>query len=176
MKLTIGISNPALSGGLAILLASVPGLGAQCAPPPSGTMVAWYAFNETIGNLAENFATQNTGVWSSSPPTPVPGMVLGALSFNGTSNYVDSSTSLATNFGPGGQVSVCSGGGGGAYSSCTGDFSFDAWVNIPSHPSLPKTIIDKRGAGPVGYSVYISQDRIGLQLADGTGTAGYDNY
>ncbi len=147
---------------------------AQCTNVPSGALVAWYAFNETITTVdSPNYATGNTGIWSSSPPITVPGMVYYALSFNGVSNYLDSVDSVVTNFGPGTTSATC---GGGYFSSCTGDFSFDAWVNIPAHPSLPMTIIDKRGTGPIGYSIYINQDRFGVQLADGTGTFGYDNY
>jgi len=147
---------------------------AQCAAVPSGAIVAWYAFNEEITTVdSPNYATGNTGVWSSNPPTPVLGMVYGALSFNGLNNYLDSVDSVVTNFGPGATSATC---GGGYFSSCTGDFSFDAWVNIPSYPSLPMTIIDKRGPGPVGYSIYINADRFGVQLADGTGAVGYDNY
>jgi Concanavalin A-like lectin/glucanases superfamily len=158
-----------------LLLTSAQAVFAQCDPPPSGTMVAWYPMDEASGGLSGNLATGNTGIWSPTPPTPVPGMVGMALSFNGVNNWVDSANSIATNFGPAG-TATC---GGGDFSSCTGDFTIDAWVNIPSYPILPETIVDKRVVGPIspiGYSLYINANRIGLQLADGTGTVGYDNY
>ncbi|MFN7999229.1 MAG: LamG domain-containing protein [Bryobacteraceae bacterium] len=170
-----GLAAPLLYAAIAVLTTSS-AVRAQCVNPPTGSIVAWYAFNETIPNLSENWATQNTGRWSTSEPTPVPGMVFGALSFNGVDNYLDSNDSVVTNFGPAGSSSTCS---GGFFSSCTGDFSFDAWVNIPAYPSLPMTIIDKRAfevSSPIGYSIYINGSRIGLQLADGTGAVGYDNY
>jgi hypothetical protein len=134
-------------------------------------MVAWYPMDEPSGGFSANLATGNLGVWSSPSPTPVVGMVSNALNFNGVNNYVDSLDSIVTNFGPAG--TTCS---GGDFSSCTGDFTIDAWVNIPSHPSLPMAIVDKRGPGPIGYEFYINANRIGIQLADGTGAVGYDNY
>jgi hypothetical protein len=156
----------------ALLLTTTPAVLGQCDPPPSGTMVAWYPLDESGGGFSANPATGNTGVWSSSPPVPVPGMVGNALSFNGVNNYVDAPSSIVTNFGAVG-TTPCR---GGDFSSCTGDFTIDAWVNIPVHPTLPEPIVDKRGAGPIGYSFYINANRIGLQLADGTGLVGYDNY
>ena len=133
---------------LALLLTIAPAVLAQCVLPPSGTMVAWYPLDEPSGGFSANLATANLGVWSSPSPTPVGGMVGNALSFNGVNNYVDSLDSIVTNFGPAG--TTCS---GGDFSSCTGDFTIDAWVNIPAHPSLPMAIVDKRGPGPIGCGV-----------------------
>ena len=157
---------------LAVLLAIAPVARAQCVAPPTGAMVAWYPLDEFGGGLSANLATGNTGVWSPSAPTPIAGMVGEALMFNGVDNYVDAADSTITNFGPAG-TAPCS---GGDFSSCTGDFSIDAWVNIAQHPVLPMPIVDKRGAGGLGYEMYINANRIGLQLADGTGPVGYDNY
>ena len=55
---------------ISIALATAPAARAQCDLPPTGTMVAWYPFDETAGGLSANLATQNTGVWSSPPPVP----------------------------------------------------------------------------------------------------------
>jgi hypothetical protein len=164
----MGSRGHAISGlcALALVLITAPAVLAQCALTPSGTIVAWYPFDELSTGPSVNLATGNNGTWSPTPPIAVVGLDSGGLYFNGTNTYVDSSDSLVTNFGAGGMGSTCA---GGDFSSCTGDFSFDVWVDIPAHSSLPMTIIDKRGPGPIGYSIYINQDRIGIQLADGTG-------
>jgi len=154
-----------------VLLSSVPAAHAQCVLPPTGVMVAWYPLEE--GGFSADLATRNNGTWSAPPPTPVGGKVGLALSFAGN-NYVQSPDSILTNFGPAG-TAPCA---GADFSSCTGDFSIEAWVQFPygSLPNQPEAIVDKRGPGPIGYSFYINDDRLGLQLADGTGPNGYDNY
>jgi hypothetical protein len=155
--------------GLAILLTMVPAVLAQCAPPPTGTMVAWYPL-DTYG---VNVATRSREIRSAVLPYQVVGEVNFALGFDGVDTYVGSPDSILTNFGPA-RTGSCT---GGDFSSCSGDFSIEAWVNLQGHrPSLPEAIMDKRGPGPIGYSFYIDANRIGLQLADGTGPVGYDNY
>ena len=108
----------------------------------------------------------------------VSGKVNLALQFDGAHNYIDAPDSPLTDFGPAG-TTPCA---GGDLSSCSGDFSIEAWVNLQGHrPSLPEAIVDKRDPGPggpfpFGYSFYINANRIGLHLADGAGPVGYDNY
>jgi hypothetical protein len=151
----------------------------NCVSPPNTTMVAWYDFDETSGGLSSNLATANTGVQVGGP-TPVPGMVAGALSFNGINQYVDSPTSIVTNFGPGiaGPIPfqlTCS----GDDSTCQGDFSIDTWMEIPAVPFGVATIVDKRTGSPPlinGYSFYLYNNMMGIQLADGLGAQGYSNY
>jgi hypothetical protein len=161
-----------------INITSGPTQALNCVNPPNTTMVAWYPFDETnpIAGMSANLATGNTGFWSPSPPTPIAGKVAGALDFNGFSNYVDSPSTIATNFGPGVNSPLwCS----GNYSTCQGDFSIDTWINIPSIPSGVATIVDKRTGTPpniLGYSFYLYNNRLGLQLADGLGSIGYSNY
>jgi hypothetical protein len=59
-----------------------------------------------------------------------------------------------------------------------GDFSIDMWLFVPSHwlsgPGSVRTLIDKRtNAGGVrGYSLFVYNSRLGVQLADGS----YTNY
>jgi hypothetical protein len=141
----------------------------SCDPPPTGTMVAWYPFDELNGPTSANLATQNSATWSNPGPTPVAGEVAGALSFNGNNNYLQSPDSIATNFGPAG-TSPCS---GGDYSTCQGDFSIDVWINIPSQPGGVEVIVDKRSSAPVGYEFYLYSDYISFQLGD---ASGYTNY
>jgi Concanavalin A-like lectin/glucanases superfamily len=161
-----------------ISVTSGPTQALNCVNPPNTTMVAWYPFDETnpSAGMSANLATGNTGFWSTSPPTPIAGKVAGALNFNGISNYVDTPSSIATNFGPGVNVPVwCS----GDYSTCQGDFSIDTWINIPSIPSGNATIVDKRsGAVPLiyGYNFFLYNNQLGLQLADGQGPVGYSSY
>lgn len=154
----------------------VPNCGAACAPPPNTTMVAWYPFDELVGPTAANLATGNTGAHTGGP-TPVPGIVAGALSFNGTSAYVKSVSTIVTNFGPANTSAFCGSGSQGGYSACLGNFSIDAWVRIQSNaPTGVMVIVDKRSSNPIkGYSFFVVsqgpfQRKLGLQLADGIGT------
>jgi hypothetical protein len=144
-----------------------------CVLPPNTTMVGWYPFDETSGPLALNLATANDGAHLGNP-TPVPGMVAGALSFDGIDDYVESPSSIVTNFGPATTTAACS----GSFSTCPGDFSFDAWIQVLS-PVTTNIIVDKRlGNIPTlrGYSFFLYfPGSLGLQLADGLGT-GFSNY
>jgi hypothetical protein len=160
-------------GAMAMALAIPTIAHAQaCDRPPTGTMVAWYPFDEAVGNTSANLATGNTGVWSPTPPTPVDGVVAGALNFNGINNYVDMPDSIVTNFGPAGGATC-----GGSYSTCQGNFSIDVWVYVPSFPSYyVYAIVDKRDSHPHGYelalygnSFYSPYTSMVVQLADSTG-------
>ncbi len=148
---------------------------ASCDPAPSSTMVAWYSFDEPSGFTSGNLATQNSGTWGGGV-TAVPGIVGGAVSFDGASGYIDSPSSHVTNFGPGTNASSC----GGAYSTCQGDFSIAVWIQVPADlDNSVKTILDNRsGSAPNlhGYSMYLSYDRLGIQLADGGAHGGFTNY
>lgn len=143
-----------------------------CVQPPNTTMVGWYPFDETSGPLALNLATANDGAHVNNP-TPVPGMVAGALRFDGIDDYVESPSSIVTNFGPASSITACS----GSFSTCPGDFSFDAWIRV-APGATTAVILDKR-AGTIptlkGYHFFLYQGTLGVQLADGIGS-GYDNY
>jgi len=152
----------------------------SCVQPPNTTMVAWYSFDETQTGTSRNLATGNTGTWypAANLPVPVPGMVGGALSFNGVNQYIESPSSLVTDFGPGKTAAECAAMNQGGYSACMGDFSVDTWVQVPPGASRDvMTVLDKRGASSfgiapqgetvVGYHVFLYQGKIGLQLADG---------
>jgi len=160
---------------LALLLTSSPAVLAQCAPSPTGAMVAWFAFDQ--GYDSYDLAGGAPISWSFPEPALVsPGFVsYAAPSLDGATTYAEIPNTIVANIGPG--TGTCFTGGEGAFSSCTGDFSIEAWVNLQGHePSSPETVVDKRGPGPIGYSLYINANRLGLQLADGTGVLGYDNY
>lgn len=146
-----------------------------CVPPPNTTMVGWYPFDELVGPTAANLATGNTGAHTGGV-SPVGGIVAGALNFNG--GYVQSPSSIATNFGPANTAAFCGGSSQGGYSACLGNFSIDTWVRIPTTATTGvMVIVDKRVGSPVikGYSFFVVQGKLGLQLADGIGTQ-YSNF
>jgi hypothetical protein len=148
----------------------------QCVAPPNSTAVAWFPFDETTGTVTANLATLNGGTLGGTA-TFIPGLVGNAVHFDGGSAYVDSPSSIVTNFGPG----VPTGGPcAGLDSTCAGAFSIDLWIRVPTYlDDGVKTILDKR-SGTVpdihGYSFALSYSRLILQLADGVGDEGYTNY
>lgn len=147
-----------------------------CVDPPNSSMVAWYPFDETVGTTAANLATGNAGTLINSP-THISGAVAGALHFDGINDYVESPSTIVTNIGPAGLPLTC----GGSYSTCRGDLSIDAWINVdPTASNGVITITDKRsGTIPAinGYQFFLYQrNKLGLQLADGAGLSGYTNY
>jgi hypothetical protein len=135
-------------------------------------MVAWYPFDETSGTSAANLATGNTGTLINSP-THILGKVSWALHFDGVNDYVEAPSTIATNFGPAGTPATCF--GSGNYSTCGGNFSIDTWIRLPSDATNSVVVIvDKRSESPViGYHVYLSFKRIGLQLVDASGSTNY---
>ncbi|HVF61092.1 MAG TPA: LamG domain-containing protein [Thermoanaerobaculia bacterium] len=143
----------------------------SCVLPPNTTMVGWYPFDEAAGPLAANLATGNFGAHVNGP-TPIQGLVARALRFDGIDDYVQSLSTIATNFGPAGLPLSCS----GNYSTCQGDFSIDVWIR-GTFP-FSSVIVDKRSGTPPaikGYSLFLYGDQLGLQLADGLGS-GFSNY
>jgi hypothetical protein len=141
-------------------------------------MVAWYPFDDNV-EIGMNLATGNTGMLQG--PTLVAGKVKEALQFNG-SDYVEAPSTIATNFGPAQTSAQCRGLQQGLYSTCLGDFSFDAWVKIPSTaPSDVMTILDKRSNSPEiqGYHWFLFKSSgnvfIGVQLADDTGVTNFSS-
>lgn len=138
-----------------------------CLLPPNSTMVAWYPFDEAAGSVALNLATANDGLHVNSP-TPIPGLVQGALRFDGADDYVDSPSSIVTNFGPFNPLASCS----GAWSTCQGHFSIDAWVRTNTNQQM--VILDKRSNSPLrGYHLVVGSNQILLQLADPSGFFNY---
>jgi hypothetical protein len=79
---------------------SLAAVSQQCVAPPNSTMVAWFPFDETSGSTTANLATQNTGTLGGTA-TFAAGLVGGAMHFDGIGAYMDSPSSIATNFGPG---------------------------------------------------------------------------
>lgn len=130
----------------------------SCLTPPPG-MVAWYPFDEPSPVLsAAEFVNWNNGTLVNGP-VHVPGQVSNGLRFDGANDYVQSPDQ--TWLKPG-----------------TGDFSIDTWIKVTPPAPSARTIVDKRsGSGTTlrGYNFFVSQGRLGIQLADAIGT-GYTNY
>ena len=126
-----------------------------CIPPPD-SMVAWWPLDETSGTTAVDIAGVPNNGTHFGGPVPVSGKVAGALSFDSVDDYVEVANQSELNFG-------------------TGDFSIDAWV-LTNDSVAVATIADKRSgtnANPLGYSLYLWNGQLGLQLAD---NSGFNNY
>jgi len=123
-----------------------------CVTPPLG-MVAWWPLDETdiskTGSISNDLAGFNNIGMRINGPTPVPGMVLSGLQFNGA-NYVEVPDQAELNFG-------------------TGDFSFDAWIQTTMTTGAGD-LVDKRSTdnGYSGYSFFINDGKLSLELANGT--------
>ena len=133
-----------------------------CLAPPSN-MVAWYpldvpsnATNTSQPDLVHN----NTATAYGTPvPPSIAGEVSGALSFNGTNDYLKAPDQAWLNIG------------------ANQDLSVDAWVKLSSATAGVVSLVDKRQGSPLrGYQFFLYNGRVGIQLADGLGTFGYDNY
>jgi len=77
--------------GLLLALAVSVGYGqggqTACVPPPAG-MTAWWPLDETSGTTANDLAGVPNNGTHVNGPTPVPGMVAGALRFDGVDDHV----------------------------------------------------------------------------------------
>ena len=106
--------------GLALLLFSSFGgeAVAQTCVEPSPDIVAWWPFDEASGTTAADIAGGHDGVHINGP-APSPGMVDGALRFNGINQFVGAGDSDDWAFG-------------------TNDFTIEFWANfdVPGHGSI----------------------------------------
>jgi hypothetical protein len=120
------------------------------APPPS--MAAWWPLDETTGTTAADIAGFPTNGVHVNGPTPVPGMVAGALSFDGVNDYVQVADHSSLNFGQ-------------------GNLSIDAWIRTNATSGV-HILVDKRveAATVQGYSFFLGNGQLGFQLAQGGGS------
>jgi hypothetical protein len=133
------------------LQATLPPPG-RCVPPPPD-MDAWYPFD---GNGNDLILGKNaTASGSVSYPAAV-------VQQGGLLNAANSYFSIAP---------------GPVLNQGLGDFSIDMWLYVPPHwlpgPHPVRTLIEKRtnaGGNARGYSLFVYNSRIGLQLGDGTFT------
>lgn len=140
---------------LAALGAHLPPTAAQtdpdaCAQPPAEA-VAWWPFDETSGTTAADLAGGHAGRHVNGP-RPVAGRVAGALGFDGGDDFVEM---------PGRGLEVG-----------TGDVSLTLWLRTSSAGRGVTVIQDQRtiGRSVRGYSLWLDGGRLGVQMADGTGS------
>lgn len=128
----------------------------KCVSPPSG-MVSWWPLDETGGTIVNDIVGSNNGTPKAGPvgsggPTPASGMVAGALSFNGTSDFVQVPNAPNLNFG-------------------TGALSIDAWIKIPPRhgtnvmPIVEKEVIGFPNSSPYGYNFYVRNGHLGFSIS-----------
>ena len=129
-----------------ITLGEVVAIGPPSCITPPANLAAWYSLDQS-GSSQSDLAGQNTATVHNT--TSISGEVAGALQFNGTSSYVQAPSTAQNNLG-------------------TSDFSIDAWVKVAStaDQNNVRTIVDKRDGIPTGYSFYLYNGKIGVQLAD----------
>src|SRR5438128_2739522 len=136
-----------------------------CAPVPAD-LAAWWPLDETSGLSITDIDAAGVAVPSldgaSQPsalgaggPTPITGVVGGAASFDGVDDYIEVPDNAALNFG-------------------AGDFTIDAWVKTTQSSGV-NVILDKRVQQPKGYSLYLYNGNLGLQLAVGGSYANYNS-
>ncbi|MEP7009193.1 MAG: LamG-like jellyroll fold domain-containing protein [Acidobacteriota bacterium] len=115
--------------------------------------MAWWALDEDSGATAFDLVAGNNGKLVGGPAR-VSGVVDHGLSFDRIDDYVQIPDSSLLDIG-------------------IGDFSIDAWIQTSSSTGV-RVIVDKRSSEPRGYSLFISQGRLSLQLAGGANN--YTNY
>jgi hypothetical protein len=115
-------------------------------------MAAWWPLDETSGTTAADIAGVPTNGTHVNGPAPGPGMVAGALNFDGVNDYVQVADHPSLNFGQ-------------------GNLSIDAWIRT-SAASGVQILLDKRveGATVQGYSFFLGNGTLGFQLAQGVGS------
>jgi uncharacterized repeat protein (TIGR01451 family) len=122
-----------------------------CVTPPSG-MAAWWPLDETSGTTANDLAGFPNNGTHVNGPTPIPGMVGGALRFDGVNDHVRVPDHAELDVG-------------------TGDFTLDAWVRTMASSGVV-VLVDKRsGPTPLGYSLFLANGRLGFQMANGVGSS-----
>jgi len=131
-----------------------------CVQPPPG-MVDWWPFDEAPGGqTANDIAGQvnNAGAYNGNPMV-IQGMVGNALclNLNGTSDFLVVADDPEVNF-----VGSCS--------NKAESFTIDAWIRATTNELSIQTLLDKRvnTSFPIGYSLYLYNGQLGLQIADGT--------
>ena len=122
-----------------------------CYPPPPG-MVAWYTLDETSGTSMNDHTGAYNGTYFNNPTINLSQYVLNSRQFNGTNQWGEANP--GPDFG-------------------AGDFSVDAWVNVPVGSGTPNVFLDKRDITPIGYEMFVYNGLLGVQVAD---SSGYSNY
>jgi hypothetical protein len=96
-----------------LLLLTTTASAQTCVTPPSG-IIAWWTLDETTGNIAhDSIGTESAAYFGS--PFQTPGLVAGALKFNGSTDYLGAPQNPEWDFG-------------------TNDFTIELWANFAVVP------------------------------------------
>lgn len=115
-------------------------------------MTAWWPLDEPGPSNAADIVGANDGTHVNGP-APTPGKVAGALSFDGSDDFVRVPDHPSLDFG-------------------IGDFSVDAWVRTTDDVGVD-TLVDKRTSNAIGtrgWHLYLFNGDLGFQLADRDGS------
>ncbi len=122
---------------------------------PPADLRAWFPFDERGGTIAFELVNGANGAYVNAP-VPVAGEIGAGLSFGASENGAVAADAAALDFG-------------------TGDFTLETWIRADQGPGVA-TFLDKRESGPFrGYSFFLVNGALGVQLADGVG-GGFTNY
>lgn len=132
----------------------------QCLPLAAlPNLVAWWKLDERGGEVVADSILKplaNHGMVYGLPATWGAGKVAGALSFNGSSTYVQVADHDSLDMG----------------ASPGGDFTLDLWLKLPANANTTgvHVLINKQAvSGGSGYQLYLYNAQPSLQLADGGG-------
>ncbi|HEX8088345.1 MAG TPA: LamG domain-containing protein [Blastocatellia bacterium] len=131
----------------------------KCVTPPNG-LVNWWPFDEKLNPLARDISQFPNDATPFNGPVTAPGKVARALCFNGTGAYAVVKNHPEVDF-----PSDCSVDAGVG-------FTIDLWVKTTA--SKIQVILDKRQVAfnfIKGYHLFISDGRLGFQMATGPGNA-----
>lgn len=139
----------------------------KCAQAPPG-LTAWWRLDETSATVHDSMNNLANNGLRLGGAAAVPGEVANATHFSGNGAYIEIPHDP--------QLDVPAGSPAG-----DGNFSLDAWVKVESEPDLAgvRVIAEKRtqhGSHYKGYSFYLYNGYLGLQLADDGAGQGYTNY
>jgi hypothetical protein len=111
-------------------------------------MTHWWPLDETSGSIANELVFGATA-FEIAGPAHVPGKVAGGLNFNGQNQW-------AAVVPPANSPQLG-----------TGDFTIDTWISIPVASLVgTQVFLDGRNFAPRGYSMFLFNGRLGLQMAD----------
>lgn len=118
-----------------------------CVNAPPG-LVGWWPLDETSGTIAADISGAGHHGTHQGDPAPTAGKVAGALSFNGSTDYVEVPDHPDLNFGT------------------NDNFSIDAWVNVGATVSAVTHIVGKGAFGPysTGYSFFFEGEHLGAGI------------
>jgi len=148
-----------LTEGADVTTAVPADLSCQACVSPPDRLTGWWPLDELSGTTVADLSASAANGTRTSGTTPVPGRVKTGLKLSGNGAYVQVPNLPALNV-------------------STGNFSLEAWVKIDSPADLDgiRVIVEKRQSAPwLGYSFFLYNGRLGLQLADGQGSQ-YSNF